>query len=89
MNSKKYKKIYRIKSEDIVADIKDIILHCKPFKVRAPLFFFDSVNISSICNSKCTSEKNKLWNQKNSNLFISRAATCEIDMTIKTFWFSN
>lgn len=32
-NSKKYKKIHRIKSEDIVADIKDTILHCQLFKV--------------------------------------------------------
>lgn len=31
-------KIDRIKSEDIVADIKDTILHCQLFKVRAPLF---------------------------------------------------
>lgn len=31
-------KIDRIQSEDIVADIKDTILHCQLFKVRAPLF---------------------------------------------------
>lgn len=49
-------KIDRIKSEDIVADIKDTILHCQLFKVL-PCFFFDSINISSIFNVKCTGEK--------------------------------
>lgn len=49
-------KIDRIKSEDIVADIKDTTLHCQLFKVRAPLFF-NSIYISFTCNLKCTSEK--------------------------------
>lgn len=34
-------KIDRIKSEDIVADIKDTILHCQLFKVLP--CFFDSI----------------------------------------------
>lgn len=49
-------KIDRIKSEDIVADIKDTILHCQLFKVQAPLFF-DNFNTSCMCNLKCTGEK--------------------------------
>lgn len=49
-------KIDRLKSEDIVADIKDTILHCQLFKVRVPLFF-DRLHISSMCNLKCTIEK--------------------------------
>lgn len=36
-------KIDRIKSEDIVADIKDTILHCQLFKVRTPLFFLTAL----------------------------------------------
>lgn len=43
-------KIDRIKSEDIVADIKDTILHCQPFKVRAPLFFDSFKHFFFMCN---------------------------------------
>lgn len=49
-------KIDRIKSEDIVADIKDTILHCQLFKVLPCFFFFDSVNISSTFIVKRTGE---------------------------------
>lgn len=70
-------KIDRIKSEDIVADIKDTILHCQLFKVQAPLFF-DSIYISIICNLKCT----KLLKI----IFISQQRSlnkCEINTIIK------
>lgn len=65
-------KIDRIKSEDIVADIKDTILHCQLFKVRAPLFFFDSIHISSTCNLKCTSEKTSCLKKKKKSFSLPK-----------------
>lgn len=77
-------KIDRIKSEDIVADIKDTILHCQLFKVWAPLFF-DSMIISSICNLKMHQRKNKLLKNPlhfpgNHNKTLNK---CQINMIIK------
>lgn len=65
--------IDRIKSEDIVADIKDIILHCQLFKVRAPLFS-DRLHISSECDLKCTREKQAA----KKNFSISQTTTIQL-----------
>lgn len=84
-------KIHRIKSEDIVADIKDTILRCQPFKVQTPFYLF--LTFLPSVTSKCT-EKTSCENKTKKNPSFSKRITTtiiikkshwihEINMTIK------
>lgn len=84
-------KIDRIKSEDIVADIKDTILHCQLFKVLPCLFFLTALTFLPSLTWNAPAKKQAAKNPPHfpSNCNKNPPSKCEINMTIKTFWFGN